>query len=137
MGMRYYGCTDYEIDRNYARTFEEFVALESYINGLDDDLCKVSMADVAYLLENGDDLWGEMNAVQKQEVRGLWRSFVEAFTEKHPHASIYIQYVVDDCGGDARPDDGWYIGIMKRMIKNPDLQELDSYINELSWVQIG
>ena len=139
MGMRFYGCTDYEIDRNYARTFEEFVALESYVNNLDGAGHGPGMSDVAYLLEHGDDIWGEMNAIEKQEIRVLWRSFEEAFTKKHPSASIYIHYVGDDCDDcdGCLSADGWYIGIMKRMIKNPDLHDLDSFINELSWVTWG
>ena len=137
MGMRLYGCTDYELDRNYARTFKEFVSLESYVNNLDGTGRGPGMSDVAYLLENGDDIWGEMNAIQKQEIINLRKSFEEEFTKKHPHASLYIQYVSDDCEGDSRPDDGWYIGIAKRMIKNPDLQDLDDYINDLSWVTYG
>jgi len=128
MGMNFYPQTAYEISRDYVRSFKEFQNLESYLS---------DMSRAAYLLSYDDDLYDEMDHHQKQKIKDLWDAFVLAFSKIHPSASIYIEYVGDECEGEDGPETNWYIGVNKRMIKNPELEDLDNVLKEISWVSWG
>lgn len=136
MGMRYYSCQANELSKDYARTFAEFQALESYMKNLD---CngERDISDAAYLLSYDDDVWGEMTGEEKQKVKELWDDFETAFKTKHPDAHLYIDHIGNDIEGYDAPEDGWYIGVGNYLTKNPLLVDLDPHIKDSSWVTWG
>lgn len=137
MGMRYWPCQANELSKEYARTFEEFRALESYVKSLDFSYEQRDISHAAYLLSYDDDIYGEMIDEEKQKIKDLWDDFNTAFMKKHPGASLYIDHVGNDIEGHDAPEDGWYMGVGNYVMKNPALMDLDPHIKDSSWVTWG